>query len=197
MTKQSVTKKEETRQRMIEAAGRSFRRFGFAGIGVDGIAKSAGVTSGAFYAHLGSKDAAFHMAVAAGLDEVITSVPEFQKVYGADWVMAFADYYLGHAHREDLASGCAMTTLTPEVVRADEDQQASYEEKMTIIVNLVVAGLAGGSEEDRRARAWAMLSILIGGLNVARAMNGAPVTDEIAQAVMKAAVQVAGPTLKQ
>ncbi|PCI43662.1 MAG: TetR family transcriptional regulator [Alphaproteobacteria bacterium] len=196
MTKQAVNKKEETRKRMVEAAGKSFRQFGFAGIGVDGIAKAAGVTSGAFYAHLGSKDAAFHMAVAAGLDEVIAAVPEFQKVYGSDWVMAFADYYLGHGHREDLASGCAMTTLTPEVVRAGEDQQASYEAKMTIIAGLVAEGLAGEPEEDRRTRAWGMLSVLIGGLNVARAMNSATVTEEIADAVMKAAAQVAGPTVK-
>ena len=48
-------KKLETRSRIIDAAGRSFRSNGYAGIGVDGIAKAAGVTSGAFYAHLGSK----------------------------------------------------------------------------------------------------------------------------------------------
>ena len=37
--------KAETHQRMLQAAVRSFRQHGFAGIGVDGIAKAAGVTS--------------------------------------------------------------------------------------------------------------------------------------------------------
>ncbi|NOZ67171.1 MAG: TetR/AcrR family transcriptional regulator [Alphaproteobacteria bacterium] len=194
MTKQAVTKKEETRKRMIDAAGRSFRQFGFAGIGVDGIAKAAGVTSGAFYAHLGSKDAAFEMAVEAGLDEVIAAIPQFQTVYGGDWVDAFSDYYLGRSHREDLANGCAMATLTPEVVKAGADQQASYEVKMTRIAKLVAQGLVGSTEEESMTRAWAMLSVLIGGLNVARAMGNSIVAEEIADAVKKAAVRIAGKT---
>ena len=137
------------------------------------------------------------MAVAAGLDEVIVRVPQFQKDFGADWVTAFADYYLGQPHRNDLACGCAMATLTPEVVRAGAGPQAIYEAKMTRIADLVAGGLAAGSEEARRARAWAMLSVLIGGLNVARAMASGQVAEEIAQAVKQAAVQVAGPTLGQ
>ncbi len=36
--------KEETRQKMLEAVGRGFRGHGYAGIGVDGLAKTAGVT---------------------------------------------------------------------------------------------------------------------------------------------------------
>ena len=49
----TLNKKQETRKRIINAASRGFRSNGYAGIGVDGIAKEAGVTSGAFYAHLG------------------------------------------------------------------------------------------------------------------------------------------------
>ncbi len=40
--------KEETRKKIIAAVGRCFRKHGYAGIGVDGLAKNAGVTSGAF-----------------------------------------------------------------------------------------------------------------------------------------------------
>ena len=40
-------KKQETRQRILDAAGRGFRKGGYDGIGVDGLAKQAGVTSGA------------------------------------------------------------------------------------------------------------------------------------------------------
>ena len=64
-------RKEETHRRMLSAASRSFRSSGFAGIGVDAIAKAAGATSGAFYAHFGSKDQAFRAALDLGLDEVI------------------------------------------------------------------------------------------------------------------------------
>jgi TetR/AcrR family transcriptional repressor of nem operon len=188
------TNKEETRQKMVDAAGRGFRAQGYAGIGVDGLAKAAGVTSGAFYAHFGSKAGAFDIALAAGLDEVIEAIPQFQEANGLDWTKAFSDYYLGRPHRKDLACGCAMASLTPDVVRSGPVVHAAYEKKMSTIAERIAAGLAGNSEEDRRARAWAMLGILIGGLNVARAMKTTKIADEIAAAVKAAAVKVAGRT---
>ena len=184
--------KDETRQKVVAAAGRGFRSHGYAGIGVDGLAKAAGVTSGAFYSHFGSKDAAFDVALAAGLDEVIESIPTYQKEQGGDWVKAFAEYYLGKRHRGDLECGCAMATLTPEVVRSNPKVHAAYEKKMVRIADLVSGGLAGSSDEDRRTRAWAMLGVLIGGINVARAMKGARVADEVANATIAAAIKAAG-----
>lgn len=184
--------KEETRQKIIAAAGRGFRQHGYAGIGVDGLAKGAGVTSGAFYSHFGSKDGAFEIALDAGLDEVIEGIPRFQTEHGADWVTAFAEYYLGKPHRNDLACGCAMTTLTPEVVRSRTEVHAIYEKKMSIITDLIARGLAGGSDEGRRARAWSMLGVLIGGLNIARAMKSTKAAEEVADAIKTAAIKAAG-----
>ena len=65
---------------------------------------------------------------------------------------------------------------------------------MTNIVELVADGLAGNSDEDRRARAWAMLGILIGGVNVARAMKTPKVANEVAESIKAAAVKAAGRT---
>jgi len=186
--------KNETRKKILEAAGRGFRKHGYAGIGVDGLAKAAGVTSGAFYSHLGSKDGAFEVALVAGLDEVIEGVPKFQNEYGPDWVNAFVEYYLGKTHRNDLDCGCAMATLTPEVVRFGAEIHAAYEKQMIVIANLVAQGLGGGSDEDRRSRAWSMLGVLIGGINVARAMKSAKAAEEVADAIKTAAIKAAGRT---
>lgn len=186
--------KEETRQKMIEAASQGFRQHGYAGIGVDGLAKAAGVTSGAFYAHFGSKDAAFELALTTGLDEVIQALPEFQKKYGVNWVKEFTSYYLGKTHRDDLACGCAMATLTSEVVRSGTEAHALYEKKIKQIARLVQQGLAGSSEQDRIDRAWSFLGILIGGINIARAMKSIKSAEEIAVAIRDAAVQAAGKT---
>lgn len=187
MTRQQK-RKEETRRALLDASSRAFRSHGYAGIGVDAIARAAGATSGAFYAHLGSKDAAFRHALEAGLDEVIEAVPAYQKEHGSGWTEAFADYYLGAAHRKDLACGCAMTALTPEVVRAGADVQQLYEEKMLKIAALIAGGLSGGSEEDRLNRAWAFLSILIGALSASRAVAHGATAETIAAAARKAAL---------
>jgi len=188
---QSPKKKERTRARILDAASQSFRSSGYAGTGVDGIAKAAGVTSGAFYAHFGSKDGAFEAALATGMDEVMESIPNFQRKFGPDWVGAFADYYLGEAHRNDLACGCAMTTLSPEVARADPELHIAYEAKINKIVGLIADGLSGDSDEVRRTRAWAMLSTLIGGLTLSRAVANSEIANRIAAAARTTAVAAA------
>jgi TetR/AcrR family transcriptional regulator, transcriptional repressor for nem operon len=188
------SKREKTHQRMVDAAGRSFKSKGYAGIGVDGIAKAAGVTSGAFYAHFGSKDAAFVAALAHGLDEVIAGIPEFQREHGANWVSAFADYYLGKPHRADLSGGCAMTTLSPEVVRAQPGVRSAYEAKMTHIAALIASGLKSKSKTEALGRAWAMLGVLIGGLTIARAVENTKLATRIAHAIRNAAIEAAGET---
>jgi len=186
--------KEETRKKMIKAVGRGFRKNGYAGIGVDGLAKAADVTSGAFYSHFGSKNGAFEIALAEGLDEVIEGVPKFQNEHGANWVKEFTKYYLSKSHRSDLECGCAMATLTPEVVRSDAKIHAAFERKMSTIADLITNGLAGGSEEERHARAWSLLGVLIGGINIARAMKSTRVSEQVAEAIKDAAIKAAGRT---
>ncbi|NQZ51852.1 MAG: TetR/AcrR family transcriptional regulator [Moritella sp.] len=190
----TLNKKQETRKRIINAASRGFRSNGYAGIGVDGIAKEAGVTSGAFYAHLGSKGGAFEAALSMGLDEVITAIPEFQRQHGKQWIVAFSEYYLGQVHRDNLACGCAMTTLSPEVVRTKPELHVIYEAKMLNIVELMARGIDGSSDEECLSRAWAVLGILIGGLTMARAVASVNTADNIASAITNAAINAAGQT---
>jgi AcrR family transcriptional regulator len=193
---EKLTKRERTHQKILEAAGRNFRRHGYAGIGVDGIAQAAGVTSGALYAHFGSKDWVFVAALEQGLEEVIDAIPVFQRDHGDKWVVAFADYYLSVDHRQDLECGCAMTTLSLEVVRQEPSLHEVYEEKMGTIISLIARGLSPPSEEkevdDREGRGWAFLSTLIGGLTVSRAVADPDLAALIAASVHGAAIAAAG-----
>ena len=81
--------KQEAKAKLLEAAGRGFRRLGYGGIGVDGLAKEAGVTSGAFYGHFKSKDAAFGAAALAGLDDLRAGIAALQDEQGARWAETF------------------------------------------------------------------------------------------------------------
>ncbi len=185
------TKREATRLKMIEAASRNFRAHGFAGVGVDAIAKSAGVTSGAFYAHLDSKGAAFLTALEVGLNEVIEAIPAFQSEHGDTWIDAFVDYYLGQPHREDMTCGCAMTALSPDVMRGDDAARGLYEEKMSAIAELVAGGLPGDDQADREVRAWSFLQVLIGGLTMSRSTLSSESSDRIAAAAKRSARAIA------
>ncbi|WP_297587657.1 TetR/AcrR family transcriptional regulator [Roseibium sp.] len=181
-------RKAETHNALVSASSRAFRKQGYSGVGVDAIAKAAGATSGAFYAHLGSKDGAFHAALELGLNEVLETVPDYQKRHGKDWPEAFAHYYLGATHRKDLACGCAMTAMSPDVVRAPEETRALYDQKMSEIANLISHGLSGASDQERITKAWAFLSILIGALTTARAMSDEKLAEKVTKAAIPAAL---------
>jgi AcrR family transcriptional regulator len=168
--------KEEARARMVAAAGRGFRRQGFGGIGVDGLAKEAEVTSGAFYGHFSSKGEAFKAALVAGLEELLV------------------DFYLGQKRVCELGSSCALQSLTSEVQRADAGIKSVFEAEIERVAAAVADGLAGRSRKERRARAWALLSILSGGVTMARAVADRDVSAAIASACRVAALNTCAET---
>lgn len=85
----SLDHKKETKAKVTAAAGRAFRKHGHAGVGVDGLAKEAGVTSGAFYTHFASKDEAFEAAVVVGMEELLAGIRRFRAEHGEAWFGAF------------------------------------------------------------------------------------------------------------
>jgi TetR/AcrR family transcriptional repressor of nem operon len=167
----------------------------FANMGMEALfSKSAGVTSGAFYTHFGSKHEAFTTALEAGLDEVVGRLSAIQIEHGTNWIKSFVEYYLGESNRGDLEQGCAMATLTSEVVRFDSAMLAVFEEKMSVIAKVVTQGLSGGTEKNRYNRAWSMLGVLIGGINIARGMKSEKTSNLVAEAIKLATINAAGRT---
>lgn len=186
--------KEESRARIVDAAGRGFRRAGYSGIGVDGLAREAGVTHGAFYGHFRSKADAFRAAVVAGLEDLRGGIEMLRAEHGPDWVAAFVAFYMGHKRTCDLAQACTLPSLSPEVERADPAARAAYQDELQRVVETVAAGLEGGSDAEREARGWALLSLLAGGVTLARAVPDQATAELIAAAVRDTAVTTAGPT---
>ena len=149
--------KDEARTKILSAAGRGFRRLGYGGIGVDGLAKEAGVTSGAFYGHFPSKAEAFKAAALAGLVELREGVEHLRAQEGDGWLEKFADFYMSVRRTCDLGESCALQSMTPEVARADHGTKAAYEAEMLRVVGAVAEGLKHGTLPARRKTAWAIL----------------------------------------
>ncbi|HEV6967674.1 MULTISPECIES: TetR/AcrR family transcriptional regulator [Roseateles] len=182
--------KAQTRQRIVEASGRGFKRGGFGGIGIDGLAKEAGVTSGAFYVHFSSKEAAFKEAVLSGIDELRAAVERLRATSGAQWVEALVDFYLGYKRVCELGDSCAMQSLIPEVGRAGDHIKAAVQEHMIELAQAIADGLPEGKPEERLERAWALMALLSGGVTLARATSDPGASEAIANAVRRAALQV-------
>jgi TetR/AcrR family transcriptional repressor of nem operon len=183
--------KEDTRERILHAASRGFRSHGYNGIGVNTLAKDAGVTSGAFYGYFRSKEDAFLATVVDGLEEYRAGIKAFQAHHGTDWSVALADYYVGRKHRQDLACGCALPTLSPEVIRSDRRVRSAYQTELIKLNDAVAAGLLTGTATEKRDTAWVILSVLAGGVTLARAVWDEALAEQIATAVHHATVAVA------
>ena len=157
--------KDKTKNKILHAVGRGFRRQGYAGIGVDGLAKEAGVTSGAFYGHFQSKADAFQAAAVAGLVELRQAIETLRAKEGERWLTKFSDFYMSTKRTCDLRDSCALQSLTPEVARADQPTRVAYETEMLRIIDAIAEGLPKGSLPVRRKTAWAILAMLSNGMS--------------------------------
>ena len=183
--------REESRMRLLSAAGRGFRKHGYEGIGVDGLAKEAGVTSGAFYGHFPSKEDAFKETVVYGLRELHDAVEGLQAEYGADWIEVFVDFYLGTKRTCDLAEGCALQTLPHEVARSSGEVCKTYQAELVKVIEAVAKGLPQRTISERRNRAWSLLSLLSGGVTITRALADEELAAKAAKGLRSAALAIA------
>lgn len=174
---------EETRRRLLRAAGRGFRMSGYGGLGVDAVAKEAGVTSGAFYAHFGSKADAFREALRLGLGELRDGILTLRSREGKRWLRTFATWYVSPQRRADLAGSCALPALTLEAARGDADARETYEQALREVVASAAAGLEG---RNRETRALAILALLAGAMSMAHAVDDERLGTRIARAVTDA-----------
>ena len=172
-----LEQKSQTRQRIGEAAGRSFRKGGFGGVGVDGLAKEAGVTSGAFYGHFGSKSDAFHEAVAHGMADLKAGVLYYQQTHGSLWWPEFVKFYLGTKRLCDLAESCGLQALSPEVARASPE---AFEGGLKEVSATILSGPKSPKAPRDAAGACSALSALVGAVTLARAVGSEQFADAIA-----------------
>ncbi len=170
----------DARERLAAAAGAGFRRGGYGGIGVDGLAREAGLTSGAFYAHFGSKAEAFRQTVRAGMHDLASGIAGFRRA-GGNWVAAFTDFYLTDRAQCELGASCALQSLSVDVARADAQTRNDYGAEL----EAAIATLAEGTGD--RGSAIALLALLSGGVSMARAVNDPALAGEIIAALHQAA----------
>lgn len=182
--------KEEAHGRILGAAGRGFRRLGYGGIGVDGLAREAGVTSGAFYGHFPSKADAFKAAAVAGLVDLRKAIEGLQAQHGDGWLAAFAEFYMSVRRTCELGESCALQSMTPEVARADDETRAAYEAELLKVVDAVAGGLRHGNLAKRRQTAFVILSLLSGSVTLARSASDPGLGARTAAAVEATVLQL-------
>ncbi len=158
---------EKIRANILDAAGEGFREEGYGGLGINGLVKRAGLTSGAFYGHFSSKNEAFSEVIKNGLEDYSNTIEQLEKNHGDEWPQHFLHYYLGTEHVENLAGSCVVPGLSADVMRADIDTKDTYSNYSKQIANNITQGLHKNNPND----AWALMALLAGGVMMARCVS--------------------------
>ncbi len=184
----AVGHKDQTSKRILRAAGKLFRKQGYAATGVDRVMASAHLTAGAFYAHFRSKQD----LLAKALDNVFVQgakerPAELSELRGRPWLRAFASFYLSDRHRKGTGKGCPMPALAAEVGRVGGKPRAVFEQHLQRVIESV-AQQFDEADPDRQ-RAIATMAMCVGGVTLARAVKSPGFAQEILQSCREAALQ--------
>lgn len=171
ITRYPPDQKAKAREALIQAGSRALKTAGFNGIGVDGLAASAGVTSGAFYSNFPTKEAMLEAVIDTYLGEPFVSHVEFATpAEGRACLLRFLGDYINTGHSEDPASGCVMPTLSADVARAHPQVQDAYERKIGALAEWI-ASVLDGALSDRVRRAWSIIGLMVGAVTISSAMT--------------------------
>jgi TetR/AcrR family transcriptional repressor of nem operon len=161
-----VSKKqsETNRGSLLQAAGRLFNEKGFDGVGVAEVAKEAGLTHGALYAHFPSKDALAAEAFSDGIAHRLKSMRRRKRTFEE-----YLDAMFSIEHRDNLANGCPMTASASEISRQGAAVATSFAQAFQETVAVLEESIEGDiPASERRHLAVSALTAQIGAMAVAR-----------------------------
>jgi TetR/AcrR family transcriptional regulator, transcriptional repressor for nem operon len=180
--------KDLTRRHILDVAAKQFRENGVAAAGLAGIMTDAGLTNGAFYAHFDSKE------------DLVREVLRDAQVGGKQKLRANLEAkvpletalrdYLSGRHRDNAGFGCPAAALVAEIARHPRKTRDAFSENITSIVALMAEQLPG-SPEARRLKARAIYAMMVGALQLARAVSDKKLSDEILEDAIAAALRLA------
>ncbi len=163
--------KQETRDRIIHAASRRFRRAG-AGVGIGQLMKILKMTHGGFYRHFKSKDDLLVQALAKGFEEMRARMSAaIAKAPSGQELEFMIEMYLSERHCADPAGGCPVAALAPEIGRQPRAVRAAFDRAVQHVASTVAQFMSGATEEERRRKAGVLFSGMSGTLAVARAVS--------------------------
>ena len=164
--------KEHTRDRIVRAAARRFRSRGTEGAAISDLMRDLRLTHGGFYRHFDSKEALVAAAFEAALkdmgDRAIAAMEHAPK--GSE-MQALIDSYLDVKHCDDLAGGCPIAALAPEIARRPKGARAPFLQALRTHVRRMESYMPGATADERRGKAIALFTGMAGTLSVARAFT--------------------------
>ncbi len=175
----------ENRQTVINVASRLFRERGFDGIGLKDLMERAGLTQGAFYKQFTSKEDLAVQASRRALESASGRWSVAATENPDDPLGAVIAFYLSAEHREEKMDGCPVVALGSDAARQGTNVKAVFEAGIKAYLEVLGRLIAETDGQERRRKAIAILSTMVGALTLSRVVNDA----DLAQAILDAAAK--------
>jgi TetR/AcrR family transcriptional regulator, transcriptional repressor for nem operon len=174
------------RERIVETASRLFREHGVDATGIADLMAEAGLTHGGFYGHFESKDDLSTAACRHSVEETQRKWSARIDASPAEPLRALLDPYFTARHRDAPGTGCFLVGMAVDSARAEQRAlRAAFTDGVRGCLNIVIAVVAGRTKRERRRRALATLSGMVGALVLARAVDDSELSDEILDATSR------------
>jgi len=164
--------KQQTRERIVNAAARRFRSRGSEGAAIGDLMRDLRLTHGGFYRHFASKEDLFAEAFEHSLHEVrrrLASAVERAPAGGE--LKALIDAYLDIEHCGDAARGCPVAALASEMARRPRPARLAFQRILGHHIKLIAKYVPGGDDDERERKAMMLFSGMAGTLALARLMT--------------------------
>ena len=178
--------KETTRKRIIDVASKRFRKEGVSATGLAGIMAESGLTNGAFYAHFDSKDALVLEAISKALGDKLAQLEDLNDEKPD--IESAIRQYLNKSHLQREEDGCPSAALLPEIARQPEVTRRAYEIGLLPYINKLAGLLPNSDSTQSKQCAIAIFSLMVGTLQIARAVSNSALAEEILEGGVQAAL---------
>jgi TetR/AcrR family transcriptional repressor of nem operon len=173
---------------IVREAARTLKENGFHAVGVDGLAASAQVTSGALYSNFANKEALLEEVVASQLGIEFAGLADVEPTERRRMLGEILHLYLSDQHRADAGHGCVMPSLSADVARAGDPVRQAYLRRIDEVIAILAPALPG-THEQQTQRAWTLLASIVGAVTIARALPSGDQARAILDAVLASILQ--------
>jgi TetR/AcrR family transcriptional repressor of nem operon len=172
--------KEQTRQKIVEAASERFRADGIDAVGVVSLMNDVGLTQGGFYNHFGSKEDLVRESVSIGASSAAERMAARIAASRGEGYRALVNGYLSVEHRDHPETGCVAAALSAEMARRPVETRAAFTEGFGEMVDVIASTLPDTVRgKRRRTLSMAVFSSMVGSLSLSRAVAEPALSDEI------------------
>ncbi|MFP4306690.1 MAG: TetR/AcrR family transcriptional regulator [Desulfococcaceae bacterium] len=186
--------KQESRNKILNAAATRLRSEGMAGAGIAAVMKDAGLTHGAFYSHFRDKNELNREALIHALCENRKAwVGKPRKESWPRRLVRLAKRYLTPAHRQTVSESCALAALCSEAARGEEAFKRTYEQELRKTLSAICGEDFEEADLEKAEQALAFFSLLVGSLALSRAVHSKSLSDRLLDAGKAAAAKLAAP----